>query len=130
MTILIPNMKHWMQIYFKSDTYIRRWEKTERLIIADSVFELSALQEMVRRRSHQTVLFLREDVPGVASVEQHNEERGRISVRGRHVRRLHHNMRGTVHSALDGRAKEQQENGKAAAAAVVRNAQHYLPNLK
>lgn len=79
---------------------------------SDFVFELSSLQEMVRCRSHQTVLLLREDVPGVAAVEQHHEERRRVSVRGCHVRRLHNNMRGAVHSVLDGRAEEQQENGK------------------
>jgi len=65
---------------------------------------------MVGRRSHQAVLFLREVVQGVAAAEQHHQERGRISVRGRDFRRLHNNMRGAVHSVLDGRAQEQQEN--------------------
>lgn len=67
---------------------------------------------MVGCRSHQTVLLLREDVSGMAAVEQHHQERGWITVRGRHVRRLHNNMRGTVYSLLDGRTEEQQENGK------------------
>jgi len=67
---------------------------------------------MVGRRSYQAVLLFRENVPGMAVVEQHYQERGRIVVRGRDVRRLHNNLRGAVHSVLDGRAEEQQENGK------------------
>jgi len=72
---------------------------------------------MVGRGGHQTVLLLREDVPGMAVVEQHHQERCRIAVRGRDVRRLRNNMRGAVHSVLDGRAEEQQENGKRPGAA-------------
>lgn len=64
------------------------------------------------RRSLQTILFLREVVPGVAAAEQRNQERCRVSVRRRDFWRIHNHMRGTVHSVLDGRAEEQQENGK------------------
>jgi len=67
---------------------------------------------MVGRRSHQTVLFLREVVQGMAVVEQHHQERNWVSVRGCDFRRLHNNMCGTVHSVFDGRAEEQQENCK------------------
>lgn len=48
----------------------------------------------------------------MASAEQHHQERGRIAVRGRDLRRLHNNMLGAVHSVSDGRTEEQQKNRK------------------
>lgn len=84
------------------------------MIFLDFVPGLSALQEMVRRGSYQTVLLLREDFSRMAFAEQHHQKWGRITFRRRDLWRVHNNMRGVVYSVPDGRVEEQQKNCKSA----------------